>query len=662
MLKKIISIFLTAALLISVLPVLASAENTEIFQVEVDASTSTLSDSADYENSPIIYNQGVMISVEIRASQNTGVSALDLVIDYDEDLLEVVEGEYMACGFISSGDTLTHVTDSTGNSFFKYYGENLHDVITTKNEEGKPAKLAVITFLVKAECADDVSITVAPATPKFSVIKVTTGGIGMADVPFDCVSESFSIHKIKKSEGVVTDPDCTNEGYTTFTCLDCGEEVIGNVVAANGHDPLDPVPDESTTIEPSCTEDGSVDMVIICGVCEEELERFNVTLAATGHTPGEAVKENDIAPDCENAGSVDFVTYCTVCNEELNRITIPYAPLGHTPGTPVQENLVAPDCDTDGSFDLVTYCTTCGEELDRETIVNPATGHTELKRIENEVNVGCENDGTFDVVTYCSVCNEVLDRQTIVSTPAHGHKPDAPVIENLVAEDCDTDGSYDLVTYCTVCSEKISSETVKVPAFGHAPGDVLIENEKPATCDEAGSYDRVTYCLTCNEEIARETVSVPALDHKPGEAVKENEVASTCSKAGSYDLVTYCEVCSEELSRVTEVIALAEHELVHHEGQEATHTQVGWKEYDTCKNCDYTTYEEIPVVPYLPGDLNGDDVVTDADAIYLLYATFDEANYPLNQEADFNGDGEVTDADAIYLLYATFDPENYTLG
>ena len=151
--------------------------------------------------------------------------------------------------------------------------------------------------------------------------------------------------------------------------------------------------------------------------------------------------------------------------------------------------------------------------------------------------------------------------------------------------------------------------------------------------------------------------------HDAGEAVIENRVEPSCTVDGSYDKVTYCktEGCGAELSREMVTIPMIPHELVHHDAQEATHTQIGWAEYDTCKNCEYTTYEEIPMVPYAPGDLDKDDIVTDADAIYLLYATFDTANYPLNQNADYNGDGEVTDADAIYLLYATFNPIEYPL-
>lgn len=62
------------------------------------------------------------------------------------------------------------------------------------------------------------------------------------------------------------------------------------------------------------------------------------------------------------------------------------------------------------------------------------------------------------------------------------------------------------------------------------------------------------------------------------------------------------------------------------------------------------------------GDLNGDDEVTDSDAIYLMYYTFFPEDYPINQDCDFDGDGEVTDNDAIYLMYYTFFPEEYPLS
>ena len=73
------------------------------------------------------------------------------------------------------------------------------------------------------------------------------------------------------------------------------------------------------------------------------------------------------------------------------------------------------------------------------------------------------------------------------------------------------------------------------------------------------------------------------------------------------------------------------------------------------------TTEPTPPADVLRGDLNTDNLVTDADAIYLLYHTFFSSDYPLNQNGDFNGDNLVTDADAIYLLYHTFFPNDYPI-
>ena len=65
----------------------------------------------------------------------------------------------------------------------------------------------------------------------------------------------------------------------------------------------------------------------------------------------------------------------------------------------------------------------------------------------------------------------------------------------------------------------------------------------------------------------------------------------------------------------------------------------------------------------LRGDMNGDESVNDADAMYLLrYTLFGETRYPLTQSGDVNGDGTVSDADAMYLLrYTLFGESRYPL-
>ena len=61
------------------------------------------------------------------------------------------------------------------------------------------------------------------------------------------------------------------------------------------------------------------------------------------------------------------------------------------------------------------------------------------------------------------------------------------------------------------------------------------------------------------------------------------------------------------------------------------------------------------------GDLNGDDIVDESDAIYLLYSTFYPEDYPLDQQADFNGDGVVDSEDSLYLSYHLSDPQSFPL-
>lgn len=55
---------------------------------------------------------------------------------------------------------------------------------------------------------------------------------------------------------------------------------------------------------------------------------------------------------------------------------------------------------------------------------------------------------------------------------------------------------------------------------------------------------------------------------------------------------------------------------------------------------------------YLLGDLNGDGLVTSADAVLLTRSLTDLAELTAEQQkaADINGDGVITSADAVILV------------
>ena len=98
----------------------------------------------------------------------------------------------------------------------------------------------------------------------------------------------------------------------------------------------------------------------------EVCAKADVAFPKLNHTPGEAVRENEVAATCTAEGHYDKVVYCTVCGAELSRETKAVEKVEHTPGEAVRENEVAATSDKEGSYDIVVYCTVCGKELSRK--------------------------------------------------------------------------------------------------------------------------------------------------------------------------------------------------------------------------------------------------------------------------------------------------------
>ena len=94
-------------------------------------------------------------------------------------------------------------------------------------------------------------------------------------------------------------------------------------------------------------------------------------------------------------------------------------------------------------------------------------------------------------------------------------------------------------------------------------------------------------------------------------------------------------------------------------GVAAEATFRGWDRPVTA--CEGNTVYTAVFAAYVPGDFDGNGSVTDEDAIYLLWHTLFEEDYPLNQNGDLDGSGTVTDEDAIYLLWHTLFAEDYPL-
>lgn len=337
-------------------------------------------------------------------------------------------------------------------------------------------------------------------------------------------------------------PTCKDGGWFAYqTCKNCSYSTYKYIEATGEH----VYATEQERVPATCTEDGYVIMACGCGTTQK------TTLAASGHSPKEAVKENDIPATCTVDGSYDEVVYCDVCNAELSREGKVNTAPGHSPKDAVKENDIPASCTVNGSYDEVVYCGICNEELSREGKVNTAPGHSPKAAVkENEVEGDCLTEGSYDEVVYCDVCNEEISR-TPITTPVTGHKALPAVKENIVDSTCSEAGSYDEVVYCEVCDEEISRNTVEIPVKKHTAGSTVIENKVDATCVIPASYDEVKYCKDCGTEVSRKTVIGSTVNHKYSKAVKENINAATCTQPGTYDQVIYCSVCNGEMGRVT---------------------------------------------------------------------------------------------------------------
>jgi len=104
---------------------------------------------------------------------------------------------------------------------------------------------------------------------------------------------------------------CTEKGVKTFTCKNDASHTYTEEIDAIGHD----WDDGKVTKEATCTEKG-----VKTYTCKNDASHTKTEdIAALGHTPGKPVEENRVEPTCTKTGSVDIVVYCSVCGEEISR-------------------------------------------------------------------------------------------------------------------------------------------------------------------------------------------------------------------------------------------------------------------------------------------------------------------------------------------------------
>ena len=185
---------------------------------------------------------------------------------------------------------------------------------------------------------------------------------------------------------------------------------------------------------------------------------WQVSEACTDHTPGAAVRENEVPATCTKDGSHDEVVYCSVCQTDISRTTVTDKARGHEwDSTTGKCKRCETACDhkwTNGK------CDTCGYTCQH-------VGGDAVK--EKEVPATCTKDGSHDEVVYCSVCKEEVSRTNVVDK-ATGHKWDNGVVTTQP-----TTGKEGVKTFtCTVCKE---TKTETIDKLGEDQKDQSAANE-----------------------------------------------------------------------------------------------------------------------------------------------------------------------------------------
>ena len=392
-----------------------------------------------------------------------------------------------------------------------------------------------------------------------------------------------------QSEEITVAATCTAAGLKTYTCTVCFETKT-EVIPANGHTITKHEAKAAT-----CLENG-YNAYETCADCDYTTY---VAIAAFGHDFTSDVWKTDVNGHWKK---------CTRCAEVASQAE-------HTWND--GEATIAPTCTAEGRKSFV--CTVC---LVRKTETMSALDHNLIHYDGKEST--CTEGGLkpYDACTRCSYT-------TYVAIDKLGHDFSGDVWQkdgdshwkkclrcdeteqaaehtwneeiNLAAT-CTAAG---LKTYtCTVC---FKTKTEVIPANGHT---ITKHEAKAATCLENG-YNAYETCADCDYTTY---VAIAAFGHDftAGWQKDENNhwkkctrceatdqtaehtwseeitLAATCTAAG---LKTYtCTVCFETK---TETIAANGHTITKHEAKAATCLENGWKAYETCADCDYTTYVAI---------------------------------------------------------------------
>ena len=361
-------------------------------------------------------------------------------------------------------------------------------------------------------------------------------------------------HDWDHENAVIVEATCQATGTKTTVCKVCGEKDV-EILAKTAHKPGAV---ETTTVDATCTANGSVVSVIKCTVCGEILTSSSVIIPMTGHT-WNTVAESVTPATCKDEGVE--VYKCVDCDATKEVIL---GKVAHTPGKAV-ETVVEATCTEPGSIETRIDCSVCGTNLSQTVVPIEKAEHT-LVAGEVIKQPTCTELGEQEYI--CSVCGEKVIKP--VAMIAHNYSA------VVTKPDCLNEG---YTTYTCVCGDSYVADYTA--ALGHKYTEKKVE----PTCLGTG-YSEFT-CENCGHTYRDNFVDALGHDLKHIEAkdatcfVDGNIEHWVCQRCGKY----YLTATGSGATSAENVVIKAAHTMTHVPANAKTCAADGNVEYWYCSVC-----------------------------------------------------------------------------
>ena len=239
-------------------------------------------------------------------------------------------------------------------------------------------------------------------------------------------------------QAVVTNPTCTSNGYTTYTCSNCGDSYVSNTVDALGHDY------KATTTAPTCENMGYA--TYVCVVCDYSY--VSDYLDALGHSWKDATTS---APKtCTACGKVEGDKLPSSNPTAYETLYVSYIDVGQGDSMLLKVG----DCDILIDAGTASYGSTVSSYLKKQGVDD----------IELMINTHPDADhcGGLTQVLKDFVVEEVwMSKNTSKTTTAYKNFVSAISSEGLTAKKPNkgTVFTYEYLTLTVIYSESVSGDT-----------------------------------------------------------------------------------------------------------------------------------------------------------------------------------------------------------